>query len=103
HSVLCTVFAVYQRTMKTPPIKGKWIALGASIVLLGIAAGALSILPHKAEKQPPKPATPAVQASTAIVPGTEISLAGKIQARQIVSVPAPISGKIETFHVEVGQ
>ncbi|HUS06217.1 MAG TPA: efflux RND transporter periplasmic adaptor subunit [Bryobacteraceae bacterium] len=52
---------------------------------------------YRAAKQAAKPVPPP------IVIGPEIIASGKIQARQVVLVPAPISGKVDMFHVEVGQ
>jgi multidrug efflux pump subunit AcrA (membrane-fusion protein) len=47
-------------------------------------------------------AAPANDAST-LPPGAEVSLSGKIEARSVVAVPAPIEGTVDEFLVETGQ
>jgi Multidrug resistance efflux pump len=78
-------------------IRGVWVVLGASVVLLAIAAGALSVLHRERPKQ-----TPVTAAQLPRV-GPEVTATGKIQARQVVLVPVPVGGKIDIFNVDVGE
>src|SRR6476620_4743434 len=78
-----------------------WPVLGAIIVLVAMAAGALSVLWREHWKPQPKAA--ATQGPAQPFPGGEVSLSGKIQAQHAVLVAAPVEGKIDVFHVEVGQ
>lgn len=81
-------------------MRGKWILFAVAAVLAAIAAGALSVArksaaPERANERKAAQAGPATL--------TEISLPGKIQAQQVVSVPVPIEGTIEAFSADVGQ
>jgi multidrug resistance efflux pump len=86
--------------MQQPRIRGKWVLFATAVILLAIAAGAVSVVWRERFKPKPKP-QPA--ASVTIFSGSEISLSGKVQALHVVTVPAPIDGKIEMFHVDDGQ
>ncbi|MBL8177597.1 MAG: biotin/lipoyl-binding protein [Bryobacterales bacterium] len=80
-------------------MKGKWLLFSASVILIAIAAGALSRLrqqPEPTKKQAPEP-TKAIQA------GDEIALMGKIQAANITPLAAPVDGYLEAWDIEVGQ
>lgn len=79
-------------------MKGKWLLISASIILLAIAAGALSRLRKQEPAPPPKAAV-----KTAPVVGDELAIMGKIQAAHIVPVAAPVDGYLEGWDVEVGQ
>ncbi len=86
--------------MKPPPVRGKWIGLGAGVILIGVATAALSVAwRERAAATKPQPHS---QASAKIFTATEVSLAGKIQAPTVEQIAAPIEGKVEQFHVEVG-
>jgi multidrug resistance efflux pump len=78
-----------------------WPVLGAIIVLAAVAAGALSVL--WSEHWKPQPKAPAAQPAARPFVAGEISLSGKIQAQHAVLVPAPVEGKVDVFHVEIGQ
>lgn len=80
-------------------MKGKWLLISVSIILLAIAAGALSRLRKPApvvEKKAPEQA--AAQAGD-----DEIAIMGKIQAAHIVPIAAPVDGYLEGWDIEVGQ
>ncbi|MBM3765945.1 MAG: biotin/lipoyl-binding protein [Acidobacteria bacterium] len=80
-------------------MKGKW-ALFAGVTILGaIAAGALVYWKNVAQK--PAPAPPPAQ--PALVIGAEVSLQGKVEAREVVGVQAPSDGTIEEYLVIQGE
>jgi multidrug resistance efflux pump len=76
------------------------LVLGAVVILAAVGAGAISVLWRERAK-------PAAQAATQRIPtappGPDVSLEGKIKALHIVAVPVPVEGKVDVFHVEVGQ
>lgn len=80
-------------------MRGKWLLFSGVVILMAIAAGALSVLrkpaPPKAAQSEQKPAGPR--------PGDEIGLNGKIQAAHMVGVRAPVDGSVDSWDVEVGQ
>jgi macrolide-specific efflux system membrane fusion protein len=80
-------------------VRGKWLLFAGVVILGAIAAGALSVLwKRPLRQQPAAAATPSPPPH-----GAEVSLGGRIEARHLVAVPAPIEGVIEEFFVEVGQ
>ena len=76
-------------------MRGKWILLAGVVVLLAIAAGALSRW-RPAEPTAAPPPAPVAEVFTA----KEVSLAGVIRAQHTVNVAAPAAGVIEAFLVE---
>jgi multidrug resistance efflux pump len=76
-------------------MRGKWLLISGSVIALGCAAGALSLLRRESAKPGPAPAL-------AGPPISDLSLPGKIQAQHVVPVGAG-SGTIDSFLVEVGQ
>jgi len=79
-------------------MRGKWLLFAGTLVLLAIAAGALSLL----RRTPSKPAPPA-PAAPAVFAGAEVALAGKIRAQHIVPVGVPVDGTLEFLGPEPGQ
>lgn len=81
-------------------MRGKWVLISVSIVLLAMAAGALSRLRHSAaqDTSPPPDRKAAMPA-----PAGELSLAGKIEAQQVTSVGVQAGGTVAEFLVDVGQ
>jgi multidrug resistance efflux pump len=76
------------------------MALGAVVILAAIGAGAFSVLWREhAKPQAKAVAVPKVDA----VLGPDLSLEGKVYALRIVAVPAPVQGKVDVFHAEIGQ
>ena len=70
-----------------------------SVILLAVAAGALSRL-----RRPPTPgAQPAPRADNTPAVVNEANLPGKIRAQQVVSVGSQVGGAIEEFAADVGQ
>lgn len=81
-------------------MRGKWLLLSATLILIAVAVGALSLLRRQSGQAPPrKTAAAAPPAFT----GAEASLRGRIQARKIVNVPVPVDGAVESFLADVGQ
>ena len=81
-------------------MRGKWLLLSATLILIAVAVGALSLLRlQSGPAPPPKTAAAAPPAFT----GVEASLRGRIQARKIVNVPVPVDGAVESFLADVGQ
>ena len=86
--------------MKPPAIQGKWIGIGACIVLAAVALGAFSVVWRERQAGARPKAAVAVAAPPRQT--AEISLPGRIQAHRVEQVPVPVDGKVETFLVEVG-
>ncbi|MBL8228392.1 MAG: hypothetical protein JNL98_07945 [Bryobacterales bacterium] len=79
-------------------MRGKWLLLSGTLILLAVAAGTLSVLRKPAPPPPPKQEE--VRGPQA---GDEISMPGKIQAAHIVAIAAPVDGTLDTWLVEAGQ
>ena len=81
-------------------MKGKWLLLAGTVVLLAIALGAVSgLLKKRAPKAPSK-----ARASTPVAtPPSEISLAGKIRARNVAPVSSPVDGIVDEIFVDAGE
>lgn len=80
-------------------MRGKWLLFSGVVILLAIAAGALSVL----YKPPVKPAEKKAALPQGIQPGDEVALNGKIQAAHVVTVKAPVDGTIDEWDVQAGQ
>ena len=78
-------------------MRGKWLLISGVVVLAGVAVGALSLRRHEAAPAPPAP----VKAAPSVA--GEVTLQGKVRARQLVGVGALVGGTIETFLVDVGE
>lgn len=79
-------------------MRGKWLLFSGTVILLAIAAGALSVL-RKPAPVPKKEEAAAPQ----LAMGDEVSFTGKIEAARVVPVPAPVEGFLESWDVETGQ
>ena len=78
-------------------MQGKWVAIGAIAVLLGAAAGALSVRMRRA-------AVPVAKAPAArTTAGRELVLSGRVRPQHIVLVSPPNGGMVDAVTVEVGQ
>lgn len=90
--IVVSVSSAYMAKMR-----GKWLLFAGTVLLLSVAAGTLSVLrkpqPGPAAA-PPKP--PAEEA------GPEVSLPGKIAARNIAAIAAPIDGIVEEISLAPG-
>jgi HlyD family secretion protein len=80
-------------------MRGKWLLIGGTSVFLAIAAAALLVW-H--ERRSPAVDASAPETPNVATPLGEISIAGRIHARDIVFVEPGVSGQIEEFHAEVG-
>jgi len=81
-------------------MRGKWVLISVSVVLLAIAAGALSRW-RGASVRPEPP--PPVKASDTPPPTGEVSFGGKIEAQQVTQVGALVGGTVAEFMADVGQ
>ena len=80
-------------------MRGKWVLLAGVVVLVAIAAGALTVWRRElAAKRKPV----VTNAAIPLPPGTEINLPGRVEAKNVVPVAATIEGTIDAFHVQVG-
>jgi multidrug efflux pump subunit AcrA (membrane-fusion protein) len=81
-------------------VRGKRLLIGAVLAVLVVAGGVFSFLRLRGGAA----ATPASQARpTAVFTGSSVSLVGKIEATQVVTVPVPLDGRIDSMPVSVGQ
>lgn len=83
-------------------MRGKWVLISVTAILLGVAAGALSVLLRTTDESP-TPGPPEDPAATATAAVEEISLSGLIRAQNVVGVTAPIEGTLENVMVAVGE
>lgn len=81
-------------------VRGKWLLVGTVAAALAVAAGVFSFLRLRggAAASLTNQARPA-----AVFTGPSVSLPGKIEATQVVTVPVPVDGKIDLMPVSVGQ
>jgi multidrug efflux pump subunit AcrA (membrane-fusion protein) len=81
-------------------VRGKWFLAGGVAVVLVVAAGAFFIfrLRGGATAAPINQARP-----VAAFTGPSVSLSGKVEATEVVTVPVPVSGRIDSMAVGVGQ
>lgn len=82
-------------------MRGKWLLASGIVILAAVAIGALSLL--RRDAAPSKPASlPSAPQEPVVFTGSEVSLRGRIQAQQVVAVPAPVEGTVEVFLADVG-
>lgn len=84
-------------------IRGKWVLIGATIILVGIGIGALSSLYTSKKPLPANLNAPPPIVVDQFPPGSEISLQGKVEAQQVVSVGAKVNGVLSELYFEPGQ
>src|SRR5690349_179118 len=80
-------------------VRGKWLLAAGTLILLGVAAGALSLLRRESAQKRVETAN----ATSAEPPARELSLPGMVQAEHVVPVGAPVTGTIDAFMAQVGQ
>jgi multidrug efflux pump subunit AcrA (membrane-fusion protein) len=79
-------------------MRGKWLLFGGCLILLAIAAGAITVWRRQqAQTAAVAPPPPPVELSG------DLSLTGKIEARNVVAVKAPSSGTVEEYLVNEGE
>ncbi len=81
-------------------MRGKWLLIAGAVIMMAIAAGALSVWRQDLAK---KSAAAAPKVYIGPPPGAEIVLTGKVRGVHIVEVPASIEGIVDVLHVETGQ
>lgn len=81
-------------------VRGKFLLFGAGLVILVLGAGAVYRV-WQQRSQPPQAAPSTPKAPTA--GGPYITLPGKIEAVDVVTVPVPVDGRIESMRADVGQ
>ena len=81
-------------------MRGKWLLFGGIVVFLAAAAGTYTYWKRTQPVAPP----PVAAAPVVVVPaGGELSLQGKVEAREVVGVQAPSDGTIAEYLVIVGE
>lgn len=83
--------AFYHRIMR-----GKWLLAVSAVVVLAVLAAVVSLA--RSSSRPP----PVQRVSSPAPVPSEIALQGTVQAKRVISVPAPIEGTIERMLVDVG-
>ncbi len=81
-------------------MRGTWLLIGGTVILLGAGLGAWSVLRKPAA---PAPVEKKAEAPTAPAPGEEVVVMGKLQAAHIVGVASPLDGVVDAWEVEEGQ
>jgi multidrug resistance efflux pump len=82
-------------------MRGKWLLVAGTTILLAIAAGAWSVYRQGAPRKP-APRVAAVP-KLPVYQGSDVSLTGKIEPRKIVPVAAPMDGIVDAVFAEAGQ
>lgn len=81
-------------------MRGKWLLAAGAVILLAMAAGALTLLRRSARPAARPPAI--AQPEPAVPAGAEVSLPARIRARQVIPVAVPVDGTIEFMRAEPG-
>jgi len=80
-------------------VRGKWLLIGGIVAVLALGGAAVALLLRQKAAAPA--GTAGVQAA-ATFSGPVASLPGRIEAVEVVAVPVPVSGRIESLPVSVG-
>lgn len=78
-------------------MRGKWILFAVFLIVAAAAGAAFSVL--RREAQPKKRAA---QTQPVVAKAQFVTLPARLQAKEVVQVSAPISGKVDALHVDVG-
>ncbi len=81
-------------------MRGKWYLAGGTVLLLAVAAGALFLLRRQNAAPPAKTAAPSAGTQSG---GATVSVPGRVEAVEVVAVPVPFDGTIESLPANVGQ
>ena len=79
-------------------MRGKWALFGGIVILGAVAAGALAVW-----KRQSAPAPAPVVAAQPITINADLSIPGKVEAREVVGVQAPSDGTISEYLVSTGE
>jgi multidrug resistance efflux pump len=79
-------------------MRGKGFVLVAIVALAAVIGG--SIYAYRRTVAAKAPAPP--PAAPAVFTGSEVTLEGRIRAVAVQAIPAPVEGRVESFHAEVG-
>lgn len=82
-------------------MRGKWALIAGIVVLVLAGAGGFWYWKRQAPAKVAPP--PVVAAVPALAPGAEVSLAGKVEAREVVGVQSPSDGTIAEYLVMQGE
>ena len=81
--------------------QAKWVIGVSGVVLLAMAMGGFTLFRREAKKPEPKKVEAPPQ--LALASGAELNYTGLISARELLLVPSPVEGTMETVEVEPGQ
>jgi HlyD family secretion protein len=84
-------------------LRGKWVIIAAVIILGSIGIGALSSLYGPKRPLPKDTSKTVAQPVDPFPSGAVISLQGKVEAQQVVSVGAKVNGQLSELYFEPGQ
>lgn len=80
---------------------GRWVLLAVAVVLLGAAAGGISVLVRTYWPSAAEVETEPV--ADELPPPSEVSIPGTVVALNVVGVPAPVAGTLETVIPAIGE
>lgn len=76
---------------------GKWLAISAAAVALGMGIGALTVRTRRPVVAPPK------QPAASAIADAEVPLTGRVRPQHLMQVLPTVSGLVEALPVDVGQ
>ncbi|MCC7233795.1 MAG: HlyD family efflux transporter periplasmic adaptor subunit [Bryobacterales bacterium] len=79
----------------------KWVLGIASVAVLALGVSGVTLFRHEAKKPEPKTAAPPPE--PALSSGSDVNYTGLINARELLLVPAPVEGTMESVEVQPGQ
>jgi len=79
----------------------KWVLGIAGVALLALGVGGVTLFRREARKPETKQSTPPPAA--VLSTGAEVSVTGLISAREVLLVPSPVEGTMESVEVQPGQ
>lgn len=80
-------------------MRGKWLLFGGCLILLAIAAGAITVW----RQEQAKPAAVIAPVPPPVEVSGDLSLSGKVEARNVVAVKPPSAGTVEEYLVNEGE
>jgi multidrug efflux pump subunit AcrA (membrane-fusion protein) len=81
-------------------VRGRWLLFGGAVIIVAIGAGAFTLLRHRGAASS---VTTAGAPASAQTDGSTLLLPGRIEAMEVVAVPVPFDGRIQSLPVNVGQ